>query len=172
MRKWLAVLATTILAIGLAGYATKASGSGASAKGGGTFRLGTSSRIDSLNPYVAFNQDAYNTFEYVYPFLVQYDKTNGKFVSDFATSWKPSDGGKTWTFKTRSGAKWDDGQPLTAKDAAWTINTDIKYAAGGAANSAGLIAHITKASAPNATTLVVRYAKAPGNVLGQFQQFA
>lgn len=172
MKKWLAVLATTILAAGLAGYATKASGSGASAKAGGTFRLGTSSRIDSLNPYVAFNQDAYSAFEYVYPFLIQYDKTNGRFAPDFATSWKPSDGGKTWTFKTRSGAKWDDGQPLTAKDAAWTINTDIKYAAGGAANSAGLIAHITKASAPNATTLVVHYAKAAGNVLGQFQQFA
>jgi peptide/nickel transport system substrate-binding protein len=172
MRKWLAVLATAILAAGLAGFATKASGSGSGAKSGGTFRIGTSSRIDSLNPYVAFNQDAYNTFEYVYPFLIQYDKTNSKFVSDFATSWKPSDGGKTWTFKTRSGAKWTDGQPLTAKDAAWTINTDIKYAAGGAANSAGLIAHIKSAQAPNANTLVVRYSKAPGNVLGQFQQFA
>ena len=172
MTKWLAVLATAILAVGLVGYATKASGSGANAKAGGTFRMGTSSRIDSLNPYVAFNQDAYNTFEYVYPFLVQYDKTNSKFVSDFATSWKPTDGGKTWTFKTRSGAKWTDGQPLTAKDAAWTITTDLKYAAGGAANAAGLVAHIKSAKAPNANTLVVRYSKAPGNVLGQFQQLA
>jgi len=172
MTKWLAVLATAILAVGLVGYATKASGSGANAKAGGTFRMGTSSRIDSLNPYVAFNQDAYNTFEYVYPFLVQYDKTNSKFVSDFATSWKPTDGGKTWTFTTRSGAKWTDGQPLTAKDAAWTITTDLKYAAGGAANAAGLVAHIKSAKAPNANTLVVRYSKAPGNVLGQFQQLA
>jgi len=172
MRKWLAVLATAILAAGLAGYATKASGSGASAKAGGTFRLGTSSRIDSLNPYVAFNQDAYNTFEYVYPFLVQYDKTNRKFAPDFATSWHATDGGKTWTFKTRSGAKWTDGKPLTAEDAAWTITTDLKYAAGGAANAAGLVAHIKSAKAPNANTLVVRYSKAPGNVLGQFQQLA
>jgi peptide/nickel transport system substrate-binding protein len=172
MRKWTAVLAAAILAAALAGYATKASGSGSSAKAGGTFRLGTSSRIDSLNPYVAFNQDAYNTFEYVYPFLIQYDKTNGAFAADFATSWHSSNGGKTWTFKTRSGAKWSDGQPLTAKDAAWTISTDIKYAAGGAANAAGLVAHIKSASAPTANTLVVRYAQAPGNVLGQFQQLA
>ena len=172
MRKWLAVLATAILAGGLAAFATQASGSGSGAKAGGTFRMGTSSRIDSLNPYVAFNQDAYNTFEYVYPFLIQYDKSNSKFVPDFATSWKATDGGKTWTFKTRSGAKWTDGQPLTAKDAAWTINTDIKYAAGGAANAAGLVAHIKNAKAPNANTLVVHYSKAPGNVLGQFQQLA
>jgi peptide/nickel transport system substrate-binding protein len=171
MRKALpAAIAIGIAVVGLAAYAATAQSS--SSKSGGTFRIGTSSRIDSLNPYVAFNQDAYSAFEYIYPFLIQYDKANAKFVADFATSWKPSNGGKTWTFKTRSGAKWDDGKPLTAKDAAWTINTDIKYQAGGAANAAGLIAHIKKASAPNANTLVVQYTKAAGNVLGQFQQFA
>jgi peptide/nickel transport system substrate-binding protein len=171
-KRWAAAFATICLAAGLAVYAATAHGSGSTAQSGGTFRLGTSSRIDSLNPYVAFNQDAYSTFEYVYPLLVQYDRANSKFVADFATSWHASNGGKTWTFKTRPGAKWTDGKPLTAKDAAWSINTDIKYAAGGAANAAGLVAHIKKASAPNANTLVVQYVKAPGNVLGQFQQFA
>ena len=53
-----------------------AAASGSHTKSGGTFRLGTSSRIDSLNPYVAFNQDAYSTFEYIYPELIQYDKAN------------------------------------------------------------------------------------------------
>src|SRR5256886_11749125 len=48
----------------------------------------------------------------------------------------------------------------------------FKYAGTGAANAAGLIAHIKNAKAPNATTLVVNYVQAPGNVLGQFQQFA
>jgi peptide/nickel transport system substrate-binding protein len=171
-KRWPAVLAIGALAVGVAVYAAAASGSSSSAKAGGTFRLGTSSRIDSLNPFVAFNQDAYSTFEYVYPELIQYDKANRKFVPDFATSWHASNGGKTWTFKTRAGAKWSDGQPLTAKDPAWTITTDLKYAAAGTANAAGLVAHIKSAKAPNATTLVVQYAKAPGNVLGQFQQLA
>jgi peptide/nickel transport system substrate-binding protein len=169
-KRWLGALVSGIAVVGLVTYAAAAQSS--SSKSGGTFRIGTSSRIDSLNPYVAFNQDAYSTFEYVYPFLIQYDKSNRKFVADFATSWKASNGGKTWTFKTRKGAKWTDGKPLTAKDAAWTINTDIKYASGGAANAAGLIAHIKSAKAPNPTTLVVMYTKAPGNVLGQFQQLA
>jgi len=146
--------------------------SAAPSKSGGTFRLGTSSRIDSLNPYVAFNQDAYNTFMYIYPFLIQYDRGNKNFVPDFAKSWTTSKDGKTWTFKTVAGAKWSDGKPLTAADAAWTINTDIKYASGGAANAAGLIAHIKNATAPDATTLVVHYTAAAGNVLGQFEQFA
>jgi peptide/nickel transport system substrate-binding protein len=167
--RWAAV-AALVLTAALCVFAAAASGS--STKSGGTFRLGTSSRIDSLNPYVAFNQDAYSAFEYIYPFLIQYDKTNHDFVPDFAKSWSTSKDGKTWTFKTVSGAKWSDGQPLTAADAAWTINTDVKYQSGGAANAAGLIAHITRAEAPNSTTLVVHYTAPVGNVLGQFQQFA
>jgi peptide/nickel transport system substrate-binding protein len=167
-KRWLAAPMIGVCALVVAIFATSAGGS--SAKSGGTFRLGTSSGIDSLNPYVAFNQDAYSTFQYIYPILVQYDQ-NLHFAPFFATSWKASNGGKTWTFKTRANAKWTDGKPLTAADAAWTINTDIKYQGGGAANEAGLIAHITKAEAPNATTLVVHYKQAPGNVLGQFQQF-
>ena len=157
-----------LLAILAAGCGGSSSGS----KEGGTFRMGTSSRIDSLNPYVAFNQDAYSTFMYIYPFLVQYDKTNLKFAPDFAKSWSTSADKKSWTFKTVSGAMWSDGQPLTAEDAAWTINTDVKYKDGGAANAAGLIAHITKAEAPDPNTLVVHYEAPVGNVLGQFQQLA
>jgi peptide/nickel transport system substrate-binding protein len=167
-KRWRAAPMIGVCALVVAIFATSAGGS--SAKSGGTFRLGTSSGIDSLNPYVAFNQDAYSTFQYIYPILVQYDQ-NLHFAPFFATSWKASNGGKTWTFKTRANAKWTDGKPLTAADAAWTINTDIKYQGGGAANEAGLIAHITRAEAPNATTLVVHYKQAPGNVLGQFQQF-
>src|SRR5207244_7268637 len=167
MRKWWPV---ALVVATVAAFATVAQGS--EQKSGGVFRIGTSSRIDSLNPYVAFNQDAYSTFEYIYPLLIQYDRANSKFIPDFATSWKISNGGKTWTFKTRKGAKWTDGKPLTSRDAAWSINTDIKYAGTGAANAAGLIAHIKNAKAPNATTLVVNYVQAPGNVLGQFQQFA
>jgi peptide/nickel transport system substrate-binding protein len=156
----------------LSAFVIAGCGSSGGSKAGGTFRMGTSSRIDSLNPYVAFNQDAYNTFMYIYPFLVQYDKTNLKFAPDFAKSWTTSADGKTWTFKTVEGAKWSDGQPLTAEDAAWTINTDIKYKDGGAANAAGLIAHIKDAQAPDANTLVIHYEAPAGNVLGQFQQFA
>lgn len=143
---------------------------GSTGKSGGVFRLGTSSRIDSLNPYVAFNQDAYNTFAYIYPLLVVYDRSSRLFAPDFARSWKTSNGGKTWTFTTVKNAKWSDGQPLTAADAAWTINTAIKYKATGAANNAGLIAHIIRASAPNPTTLVVSYSAPVGNVLSQFEQ--
>jgi peptide/nickel transport system substrate-binding protein len=170
-KKWLA--AALPLAVAALIFAATATGSGSSTKSGGTFRLGTASGIDSLNPYVAFNQDAYSTFEYIYPILVQYD-SKLHFAPFFATSWKASNSGRTWTFKTRAHAKWSDGKPLTAADAAWTINTDVKYQSGGAANAAGLVSHIKNATAPNATTLVVNYdlAPSPAWVLGQFEQYA
>jgi peptide/nickel transport system substrate-binding protein len=168
--KWLAALLLTAAALI---FATTATGSGTkAASSGGTFRLGTASGIDSLNPYVAFNQDSYSAFQYIYPILVQYD-SHLHFAPFFARSWHASKNGKTWTFKTQPNAKWSDGKPLTAADPAWTINTDIKYQGGAAANEAGLISHIKSASAPNATTLVVHYKVAPNPayVLGQFQQF-
>ncbi len=168
MRKsWLAVVP---LAVAVLVSATTASGSRSGS--GGLFRLGTASGIDSLNPYVAFNQDAYSAFEYIYPVLVQYD-SHLHFAPFFARSWHASKDGRTWTFKTQPHAKWSDGKPLTAADAAWTIDIDLKYANGATANEAGLVSHITNATAPNATTLVVHYKQRPNPayVLGQFQQF-
>jgi peptide/nickel transport system substrate-binding protein len=175
MRKGLAGVATLLFAAavvaGCGGSKSSSSGTTGSVKEGGTLRLGTSSRIDSLNPYVAFNQDAYSTFMYIYPFLVQYDK-DLNFTPEFATKWETSKDGLTWTFHTVPNAKWSDGKPLTAEDAAWTINTDVKYQGTGGANTAGLIAHIKSASAPDPNTLVVKYEKPVGNVLSQFQQLA
>src|SRR5436305_15334044 len=132
-KRWLAALpplfgALILATTGCGGSKSSSNSNSNSSSGSGTFRLGTASGIDSINPYVAFNQDAYSTFQYIYPILVQYDASNKHFAPFFARSWGSTHGGKTWTFHLVKGAKWTDGQPLTAEDAAWTINTDIKYA--------------------------------------------
>lgn len=145
------------------------SSKGTTVQNGGTYRLGSSYSIDSLNPFVAFQSDAYSTFEYIYPELVQYNPKL-QFVGDFAKSWKVSDGGKVWTFKTQPHAKWSDGKPLTAKDAAWTYSTILKFQNGPTANSAGYVAHMVSATAPNPTTLVLTYKRPVANVLSQVQQ--
>ena len=113
------ILAATATGCGGGGGSSSSDTNASSGKSGGTFRLGTASGIDSLNPYVAFNQDAYSAFEYIYPVLIQYD-SNLHYAPFFAKSWHASNGGKTWTFKTQPNAKWSDGKPLTAADAAWT----------------------------------------------------
>ena len=163
MRRVAVALLVVTLAVAGCGGKSK-SGSKGGVKEGGVLKLGTSSRIDSLNPFVAFNQDAYTTFMYIYPFLVQYDR-NLRFAPDFATKWETSTDGKTWTFHTRPNAKWSDGKPLTAADAAFTINTDVAFQKGTAANAAGLVAHITKATTPDSNTLALRPRSCSGRML-------
>ena len=141
----------------------------ASVKEGGTFRLGTDSGIDSLNPYVAANTDSWSMFEYIYPQLVQYGATL-QIAPYFAKSWSVSSDGLTWTFHTAPNAHWSDGKPETAQDAAWTINTDIKFQNGAAADFAPTVSHMTSATATNANTLVIHYRSPVANVLPQLQQ--
>jgi peptide/nickel transport system substrate-binding protein len=164
-----ALLAAAVTAISVVVAACGGSSSGGAVKEGGVFRLGSNSSIDSLNPFVAFQGDAYVTFEYIYPMLVQYN-AKLQFVPDFATSWSESSGGRVWTFHTHPGAKWSDGKPLTAADAAWTYQTILKYQSGATANSAGYVAHMKSATAPDATTLVLTYKRPVANVLSQVQQ--
>ena len=157
------------VAVSMVATACCSGSGGGSVNEGGLFRLGSASSIDSLNPFVAFQQDAYATFEQIYPMLVQYNPKL-QFVPDFARSWQESPDGRTWTFHTQPNAKWSDGKPLTAADAAWTFSTILKFQNGPTANSAGTTAHMASATAPNATTLVVTYKQPVANVLSQLQQ--
>jgi peptide/nickel transport system substrate-binding protein len=168
-RRQITGLIAAAIVVMLAGAACGGASSGGSVKEGGVFRLGSASSIDSLNPFVAFQGDAYVLFEYIYPELVQYNASL-QFVPDFARSWSQSPDGRTWTFHTQPGAKWSDGKPLTAADAAWTYSTVLKYQSGATANSAGYVAHMKSATAPNATTLVLTYSRPVANVLSQVQQ--
>ncbi len=161
-------LGAALAAVALVAAACGGSSSGGAAQGG-VFRLGSASSIDSLNPFVAFQEDAYSSFEYIYPYLVQYNRSL-QFVPDFARSWSESGGGRVWTFHTQPNAKWSDGKPLTAADAAWTFSTIIKFQNGPTANAAGDVAHMKSATAPNATTLVLTYKQPVANVLSQLQQ--
>jgi peptide/nickel transport system substrate-binding protein len=163
--------AAGLAAVGLLASACGSSGGsgGGGSTGAAIFRLGSSSSIDSLNPFVAFQSDAYTTFEYIYPELVQYNPQQ-QFVPDFATKWSVSPNGKVWTFTTRPNAKWSDGKPLTAADVAWTFSTILKFQNGPTANSAGYVAHMASATAPNATTVVLTYKQPVANVLSQVQQ--
>lgn len=145
------------------------SGGQQSSSEGGTLKLGTSEKIDSLNPFVAINQSAYSTFELIYPQLVQYDDKLA-FAPDFASKWSTSSDGKTWTFTTQKNAKWSDGKPLTAEDAAWTFSTIMKFSKTAASNQASTLNHLKSAEAKNDTTLVLTYDTPVANVLSNLQQ--
>jgi len=71
-----------------------------------------------------------------------------------ATGYSWSNNGKTLTFTTRSGVKWNDGKPFSASDVAFTFNM-IKTHPGLDTNGTPVP---TSASAPNATTAVLNFA--------------
>src|SRR5262245_58170760 len=131
--------ATALVAAAAAGLAGSNGGTAqaaaveAQAGGSGILRIGTTNYVDSFNPWNYSEGQGLNAMIMVYPLLLQvdYSKSKGYYIAgDLATSWKSTKGGKTWTYKLRKGAKWSDGKPITAADAAWTINTTIKYRTG------------------------------------------
>jgi len=169
------VVVLAVLAAGCSGKkaATTPSSSGSAAiKKGGILRIGTISAIDSLNPYNYIETQATNAMIMIYPQLVQYAHGPGGFtiVGDFATSWTTSTDGKDLTFQLVPNATWSDGQPLTATDAAWTVNTTVKYQNGPTAEMAAALNHVTSAEATSPTTLVIHYAAPVGNALAQLEQ--
>jgi peptide/nickel transport system substrate-binding protein len=42
-------------------------------------------------------------------------------AGDLATRWEVDDAGRTWTFHLRPGQSWEDGEPITAEDVAFTV---------------------------------------------------
>ena len=74
-----------------------------------------------MNPFVSWSSVSWECFRLGYDFLTWYD-ADYEPVPDVATSWETSADGKTWTFHIREGMRWQDGEPLTARDVAFTYN--------------------------------------------------
>ncbi|MBM6582424.1 hypothetical protein ILT44_19650 [Microvirga sp. BT689] len=83
--------------------------------------------------------------------LMTYDK-EGNRLPRLATRWEASADGKTYTFTLRDGVKWSDGKPFTAEDVVFTLMTFGKF------NTylTKLVPLVEEASAPNATTFVLK----------------
>ena len=172
---WLVVALAAIIAVTGCGGSEQTGGQGTGTGNvvkGGILRVGTINYIDSLNPFNWIESQSLNAFIALYPQLVQYAYTNGKYEieGDWAESWETSPDGKDWTFHLVSGAMWSDGKPITADDAVWSINTTVKFAAGPTAVLAVALAHVKNAEAPDPNTLVIHYNAPVGNVLAQLEQ--
>ncbi|MBP2471481.1 peptide/nickel transport system substrate-binding protein [Crossiella equi] len=78
--------------------------------------------IDTLNPFLAVLQSSTEIGRLMYDFLTAYKAEDNTPTEGLAQKWEPSPDKLTWTFTIRDGAKWSDGQPITAKDVAFTYN--------------------------------------------------
>jgi peptide/nickel transport system substrate-binding protein len=88
-----------------------------------TLRVGLTQDWEVLNPTSGYTVPAYEVWNLHYATLTD------KAADDFATtpglaeSWEEIEPGIEYVYTLREGLTWSDGEPLTAEDVAWNINT-------------------------------------------------
>ncbi|GAB3933327.1 ABC transporter substrate-binding protein [Kribbella albertanoniae] len=120
IKRWLGVLGALCLVIAIPGTASAAPQE-ATQSARKVVKVGVTQAVDSMNPFLAVRLVSGSLQRWMYSFLTVPDPKNLQPSPDLAESWTTSPDGLTWTFKIRT-AKWSDGQPITADDAAWTFN--------------------------------------------------
>jgi peptide/nickel transport system substrate-binding protein len=129
-----------------------------------TFTVGIINDVDSLNPFIGILAETYEVWALMYDYLVGYSQKDFSPVPGLAESWEVSDDELTWTYKIRQGVKWSDGQPLTARDAAYTFNRIMKGTFE-QTNYGNYVANIKSVTAPDDTTLVMTTKKPSPSML-------
>ncbi|MFC0433202.1 ABC transporter substrate-binding protein [Kutzneria buriramensis] len=97
---------------------------------GGTLRFANSGDWDSLDPADMYYGYEWNFARLTGRGLVMFASAPGqegtKLVPDLAQSLgQSSDGGKTWTYKLRSGVKFEDGTKVTSKDVKYAVERSL-----------------------------------------------
>ena len=129
-----------------------------------TYKIGINQDYDGMNPFSSWSSISWECFRLGYDFLTWYDE-DYEPAPDLATSWETSADGRTWTFHIREGMKWHDGQPLTARDIAFTYNlilttqhwAYVQYLTG-----------VTSVAAPDDATLVIKTRKPNAGMLALY----
>lgn len=75
-----------------------------------------------LNPLFCMDSATSMIVDYIYQGLVRYDE-NMQLVGQLAEAWDISQDNLEWTFYLRQDVTWHDGQPFTAEDVSFTIDT-------------------------------------------------
>ncbi|WP_329047276.1 ABC transporter substrate-binding protein [Amycolatopsis sp. NBC_01488] len=127
----------------------------AQAQQGKVLRVALTTGIDHLNPFTASLAASTQVGRFVYEFLTIPSAETAQASPALAESWTPSPDKLTWTFKIRSGVKWSDGQPVTAKDAAFTFTRMMNDENARTANG-NYVTNFDTVSAPDDTTLVIK----------------
>jgi peptide/nickel transport system substrate-binding protein len=147
-RRLIVVLAL-LAAVGLAACVPVSS---VEKKGGdGEFRVLLTAEPVSLNPDIRNDDPAFNVAQGLFNKLVTLD-ADYRIIPDLATSWTIADDGRTYTFQLARGVQWHDGQPFTAADVKWTLETIAREKTPAQATAA----QITGIETPDPHKVIVR----------------
>jgi peptide/nickel transport system substrate-binding protein len=84
-----------------------------------TLTIGVRVETSSVDPHFFNSPPNRQISDHIFNRLVRRD-ANERLQPDLAESWKPV-GDKTWEFKLRKDAKWQDGSPVTVDDFLFTV---------------------------------------------------
>ncbi|MEI6450053.1 MAG: ABC transporter substrate-binding protein, partial [Actinomycetes bacterium] len=157
-----AVMATVCLILAASGAAAASSPSPSASSGKVIYRYGTLEAVDNLNPFIGYSGVDYMVYQENYDFLVGFEPEKLQPRPEFAESWSSSPDGKTWTFKIRPGMTWQDGQPATARDVAFTFTYILEN---NLANFLSYTTFIKKVTALDDLTVQFECSRPKGDIL-------
>lgn len=88
-----------------------------------TLRIGLTQDWETLNPTSGFAVSEYEIWNVHYATLTNKAADDFAVIPGLAESWTEDEPGIKYTYTLREGLTWSDGEPLTAEDIAWNINT-------------------------------------------------
>jgi len=154
LTRGLGVCVATAALVAGPGLLPVTTGAAAYAQSDVTMRVSHTQEIDTLNPFTAVFLVSTQLGRLMYEFLTVNSAESSSPEPGIAESWEPSADNLTWTFKIRE-AKWSDGEPITAKDAAFTYNLIMTNEDAAAANGVA-VANYESVTATDDRTLVIK----------------
>ncbi|BFH65977.1 peptide-binding protein [Paenibacillus azoreducens] len=102
-------------------------------KQGGTLTVGTFSDVVNLNPIYVQDTASADADYFIYAHLFDFDKEGNVVAEPWSLAAEPmkiSEDGLTYEIKLKDNLKWSDGQPITADDVKFTIETILNPESG------------------------------------------
>ena len=106
--------------------------------------------INPWTPGAVVESNLINTL--VFDQLVRYNKEDLTPAPGLAASWETAEDGLSWTFTLQDGVTWQDGEPFTADDVAFTFN-DVVLIDDLAANNASSFGPVERVEVVDETTV-------------------
>lgn len=88
-----------------------------------TLRVGLTQDWEVINPTSMYTVASYEVANLHYATLTDKAADDFATIPGLAESWEEVEAGVEYVYTLREGLTWSDGEPLTAEDVAWNINT-------------------------------------------------
>jgi peptide/nickel transport system substrate-binding protein len=113
------------------GEASPSAAGSSAAPSGGSIKVAVQRPV-SIDPVAMQDLSGYGVVSQSFEYLATLNKAGDDIDKGLASDWSPNADGSVWTFKLRTGVKWQDGSDFTADDVVATMGRLV------AAGNAGL----------------------------------